>query len=194
MNASVRKVFSDLSGIMCKAADEALRIQREGITSKAKGVLDVVTDVDTSVEQMLGEWVAKHFSNDGIVAEEGTTRLSQSGYEWYIDPIDGTKNFASGLPFFGISAGRAKEGRGVLGWLEIPRERRYIFAISGEGVWRTSSRETSYPELFVRNDFSRPFKDSVIALGLTPGNEHLLTAFNKKCWTAVALGSFVYEA
>lgn len=192
MDKDVWEQYRSFGVAMAAASARVLQLRREGMSMQAKGPLDVVTEADKASEEILSDWVAANFPEDGIVAEEGTTRPSRSGFAWYFDPIDGTKNFAVGLPFFGISAGRAMDGNGVFGWLSFPVHGFHLFAVRGGGVYMGPSFREAKP--LSRVAFPGRLQESVIVLGLTPGYEHLLPAFNKKCWNSVYMGSCVYEA
>jgi myo-inositol-1(or 4)-monophosphatase len=70
-----------------------------------KSRTDLVTDIDEKSEKFLFEKINKEFSDHSIVAEEGSRKDTKGEFIWYVDPIDGTNNFAHGLPFFCISIG-----------------------------------------------------------------------------------------
>jgi len=72
-----------------------------------KGEKDIVTDADRDTEAFLYDALKKAFPDFGIVGEEGTDYLPEANYRWYIDPIDGTTNFAHRLPHFSVSLGLA---------------------------------------------------------------------------------------
>lgn len=65
--------------------------------------LDLVTEVDRSVEAYIVAALLDERPNDGIIGEEGASRVSTSGIDWVIDPIDGTTSFVYGLPGFSVS-------------------------------------------------------------------------------------------
>ncbi|MCP4293076.1 MAG: inositol monophosphatase [bacterium] len=68
-----------------------------------KDATELVTDLDGRVEEMLLENLTHHFPNDHILAEETGTHKGDSGRTWYVDPLDGTTNYAHGLPTFAVS-------------------------------------------------------------------------------------------
>ncbi len=72
-------------------------------TSKQDGTL--VTDVDRQIEGYLYKQISQYYPEHQILAEEGTRLRNNSEYLWTIDPIDGTRAYASGLPIWGISLG-----------------------------------------------------------------------------------------
>ncbi len=73
-----------------------------------KGEVDLVTEADRLSEQAIVSRLSSHFPKHAIVAEEGGGRESDSRYRWYVDPLDGTTNFAHGYPCFSISIGLAE--------------------------------------------------------------------------------------
>ena len=70
-----------------------------------KSRTDLVTDSDRASEQHLVERISKRFPDHDIIAEEGGRKEAAGEYIWYVDPLDGTNNFAHGLPFFCVSIG-----------------------------------------------------------------------------------------
>lgn len=68
-----------------------------------KQATELVTEVDRRVEEMIIEGITHTFAGDAIVAEESGTAAGSSGRTWYIDPLDGTTNYAHGYPIFAVS-------------------------------------------------------------------------------------------
>jgi myo-inositol-1(or 4)-monophosphatase len=73
-----------------------------------KGDVDLVTQADGRSERAIVERLRREFPGHAIVAEEGSGNVSDSQYCWYVDPLDGTTNFAHGYPCFAVSIGLAK--------------------------------------------------------------------------------------
>jgi myo-inositol-1(or 4)-monophosphatase len=84
--------------------------------------INLVTEFDKRSEALIVERLAAAFPEDRVVAEEGTTRGDAGGAQrvWYVDPLDGTTNFAHGMPLFSVSLGLAIDRRPVLGVVEAP--------------------------------------------------------------------------
>jgi len=84
--------------------------------------INLVTEYDRRSEALVVERLAKAFPDDRIVAEEGTTVAGEGsgGRVWYVDPLDGTTNFAHGLPFFSVSLGLTENRRPLLGVVKAP--------------------------------------------------------------------------
>lgn len=75
------------------------------IEIKENNIKNLVTEVDKKSEQTIIEFIRKNFPSHNILAEEGGEKKSSSDYIWVIDPLDGTTNFAHGLPIFSVSIG-----------------------------------------------------------------------------------------
>jgi myo-inositol-1(or 4)-monophosphatase len=74
-------------------------------TVELKGVIDLVTEMDRRAEDLIVTRLAKSFPDFAIIAEEGSIRNAANRFAWYVDPLDGTTNYAHGLPIFCVSLG-----------------------------------------------------------------------------------------
>lgn len=127
---------------MARSAGEILRDgfqlrpgSHEGFHVEHKGVIDLVTELDYRVERLLLNEIKERFPGHGAVAEE-TGGLEGSGTRlWYIDPLDGTVNFAHGLPFFSVSVAYAEDGDLKLGVVYDPIQEECFTAERGRGSW-----------------------------------------------------------
>ena len=84
-----------------------------GVTTEYKGEVDIVTIADRTVEKLIRERLTEAFPTHGIFGEEGTRQSLESDYRWYIDPLDGTTNFAHGFPQFCVSMGLENRPKGL---------------------------------------------------------------------------------
>jgi myo-inositol-1(or 4)-monophosphatase len=84
--------------------------------------INLVTEYDKRSEALIVERLARAFPEDRVIAEEGTTagEARPGARIWYVDPLDGTTNFAHGLPLFSVSLGLWMDGRAVAGVVEAP--------------------------------------------------------------------------
>ena len=100
---------------------------------------DAVTEYDRGAEAMLAQHLKGNYPEFGLIGEEGSRYRPDAEYLWYIDPIDGTNNFAHGIPFFAVSIGlwqKTAEGeRPILGVLYDPARDELFHAIAGEGAY-----------------------------------------------------------
>lgn len=91
---------------MARAAGALLRLHyRNGVATEYKGEVDIVTVADRESEKLLVDRLRSQWPGYGIVGEEGTRAGMECEYRWYIDPLDGTTNFAHGFPAFCVSMG-----------------------------------------------------------------------------------------
>jgi myo-inositol-1(or 4)-monophosphatase len=100
-----------------------------------KGVIDLVTDVDHQSEDFLLGEVRRRFPGHTIFTEESGHLSGQDCCIWYIDPLDGTVNFAHGLPFFAVSIGYAEGGVLRLGAVYDPLRDEMFLGERGRGAW-----------------------------------------------------------
>lgn len=116
-----------------------------------KSDVDLITEADRRSEAFIVERLHTFFPQHAIVAEEGTRREATSEYCWYVDPLDGTTNFAHGYPVFAVSialvAGSPRttpEGvRGeeiLVGVVHDPVRAETFHAARGEGAWLNQKR------------------------------------------------------
>jgi myo-inositol-1(or 4)-monophosphatase len=86
-----------------------------------KSAVDIVTDVDLQSEQQVRAMLQSAFPTHTIVGEEGGARVgSEPRYRWFVDPLDGTTNYAHGFPFFCVSIGLEIDGELQLGVVNSP--------------------------------------------------------------------------
>jgi myo-inositol-1(or 4)-monophosphatase len=100
---------SDLVQKASRIAHEAGARLREfyaqGVETEYKGDVDLVTVADRTAEKLIRALLAEAFPEHGIYGEEGTRDRMEGAYRWYVDPLDGTTNFAHGFPHFAVSLG-----------------------------------------------------------------------------------------
>jgi len=105
--------------------------QRKDI--RLKGAVDPVTQFDHQSEALLVEGLERAFPGDAILAEE-RGGSSDRPWAWHVDPLDGTVNFAHGVPIFVVSVGLAFEGQPVLGAILDPMRNELFEASLGQGA------------------------------------------------------------
>ena len=82
----------------------------QGVATEYKGDVDLVTVADRTVEKLIRTSMAEVFPDHGIYGEEGTRDRLDREFRWYVDPLDGTTNFAHGFPQFCVSLGLEQRG------------------------------------------------------------------------------------
>lgn len=85
----------------------------QGVKTEYKGDVDLVTVADRTVEKLIRERLAEAFPEHGIYGEEGTRDRLEGEFRWYVDPLDGTTNFAHGFPHFCVSMGLEQRPAGL---------------------------------------------------------------------------------
>ncbi|MBI4302673.1 MAG: inositol monophosphatase [Chloroflexi bacterium] len=109
-------------------------LKEKQVTSKGRG--NIVTDVDLKVERTLVDLIQREYPQHSILSEESPQIAKNSNYTWIIDPVDGTRNFASGVPFFAVSIALAHGSDILLGVTYDPIRDELFWAQKGMGAYR----------------------------------------------------------
>ena len=108
------------------------------IEKKGEGQIDLVTEVDVAVERMFRDLIAERFPDHVVLGEElqqdDLLRRTAPGYCWVFDPIDGTTNFAHGLPIFCASLGLELNGEAIVAAIYDPTRQELFTAERGQGA------------------------------------------------------------
>jgi len=99
-----------------------------------------VTEVDRAAEAAIRRGIADVFPDDGVLGEEGGLKQATNGRLWIVDPIDGTKLFAEGIPLWTTLIGLRVEDRLVLGVADAPALGQRYHAVRGKGAFRGERR------------------------------------------------------
>lgn len=102
--------------------------------SNKEGMNNLVTEVDHKSEEAIIDVIRKNFPSHFILSEEAGAIEQDSEYKWIIDPIDGTVNYANGIPICCVSIGVEKAGKMVMGAVYNPFINEFYFAELGEGA------------------------------------------------------------
>jgi myo-inositol-1(or 4)-monophosphatase len=128
-------------------ADEAGRLAITGQPAavRFKGPGDRVTAADLQIQRGMTA-IARRFPQDGIVAEEGDVRQAgEREFAWIVDPLDGTNNYALGIPCFAISVGLLRRGEPYAGVVHEPNTGFRCWALRGHGGFAGDRRLTLAP-------------------------------------------------
>ncbi len=107
-------------------------------TSVKESIRSVVTDADLASERAIFEVLSASPQSFSIISEEAGYVDNGSGYTWVVDPLDGTSNFAAGLPWFGVIIALFERNLPVLGGMYLPVENQLYFTASGTGAWKNN--------------------------------------------------------
>lgn len=156
------------AGAMQLAGIDNLQVEK-------KGVIDLVTQVDREVEQMFRALIAERFPDHVVLAEEFELRgdrQNQAEYCWVFDPVDGTTNYAHGLPIFCCACSLERHGQPVVAAIYDPNRRELFTAERGRGAWlngapmRVSSSTTLIDSLLCTGFHYDIHKEGEYVLGL----------------------------
>jgi myo-inositol-1(or 4)-monophosphatase len=124
--------------IVLRAGDIQMARRESGFRVEKKGTIDLVTEVDLECERMCRAVLAERFPDHDILAEElssGPGEAARSRHRWVFDPLDGTTNYAHGLPIFCSSLALEIDGRREVGAVYDPTRRELFTAGRGEGAF-----------------------------------------------------------
>jgi myo-inositol-1(or 4)-monophosphatase len=130
-----------------------------------KGEFDLVTEADRASERLVIERLRAHFPTHSIVAEESGGHDGESSeYCWYVDPLDGTTNFAHGFPIYNVTLGLEKAGEIIAGVIFDP-ERNEMFACERGGGARLNGRPIQVSRV-------QHIDDALVATGFPSRKRH----------------------
>src|SRR5438874_5085136 len=105
------------------------------VSVEYKGDADLVTQADRASEKLIVERIRKQWPEHDLIGEEGSRRETGSDFRWYIDPLDGTTNFAHGYPVFCVSIALEYQGELVTGVIFDPTRNELYTAERGRGAF-----------------------------------------------------------
>lgn len=158
---------------MSEFVDAAIEIAREagtilmahrGVAFELKGEHDLVTAADRASEELVIRRLRERFPKHGIVAEEGGRAEMEAELRWYVDPLDGTTNYAHGYPMWNVTLGLAKKGEVIAGVVYDPLNRELFAAERGAGA-----RLNNVP---IRVSKAMRLNDSLLSTGFPSRKRH----------------------
>jgi myo-inositol-1(or 4)-monophosphatase len=162
------------------AADHFAR--RELLSIDRKGAQDLVSEADRACEDLIIAGLARLFPNDGFLGEERGARNPDAAAVWVIDPIDGTHNFLTGVPFWCVSVGMVAKGELMLGIIHHPLAGELYSArrdggafLNGQPIKVSGEIDLTRSRLCVGFSYRRPVAEHARAIGaiLGAGCEYL---------------------
>ncbi len=153
---SARQVARDAA---LRAGEILVRRFSTSISVSFKGRGNIVTDVDTEVEREILGILRREYPAMGLLGEESAGAHADAGYVWIVDPLDGTRNYASGIPFFSTVIGMALDGEVLVGVNYDPVRGDLFEAERGRGAFLngervTVSQRTELAESIIGTDLS----------------------------------------
>ena len=117
-----------------------LQYAERRIGFELKGDFDLVTEADRASERLIVSRLRAHYPDHSIVAEEGGGHEASSEYRWYVDPVDGTTNFAHGFPAYNVTLALEHAGDLVAGVIFDPTRQELFAAERGSGAFLNHRR------------------------------------------------------
>ncbi|MFZ3069523.1 MAG: inositol monophosphatase family protein [Anaerolineaceae bacterium] len=124
-----------LTDIALRSGSMQREMQNQDLDIHLKGRADLVTKADKAVEAYLLEQILDRFPSHSIIAEESGKHEGDPAHQWFIDPLDGTLNYAHGMPFYAVSIAYACNGKLHLGVIYDPNLDECFSAGLGQGAW-----------------------------------------------------------
>src|SRR6202035_1959581 len=110
------------------------------VTFELKGEFDLVTEADRASERLVVERLRTHFPTHSIVAEEGGGHQGSNEFRWYVDPLDGTTNFAHGFPVYNVTLALEQAGELIAGVIFDPTRQEMFTAERSAGAFLNGRR------------------------------------------------------
>ena len=130
--------------VAIKAALEAGKILEKyfetGIKHGMKEDQSIVTEADGECEELIKKIISKAFPEHSILGEETGHTKNGGNFTWLVDPLDGTRNFARGIPLFSISIALERENDVLLGVIYNPATKSLYYAEKGKGAYLNDKR------------------------------------------------------
>ena len=120
------------------AGQELVRLWRTPLDTRSKGLRDIVTSADMAAERLVIETIRRHYPDHVIFSEEsGESAGAGAGaaFQWFIDPLDGTTNYARGIPYFCVSVAVMRDSMPLAGAVYDPLHDRLYHALRGNGAY-----------------------------------------------------------
>jgi histidinol-phosphatase len=171
--------------IVRKASGPAMRYFANTTPVEEKGDTSPVTIADREGERLMSQSLQEYFPEDGILGEEGTCIPSKSGRRWLIDPIDGTKDFVRGNPFWSIQLALQVGHQIVLGIIHCPCMDEMLYAADNFGCFWNNTRVNA-------SEISQLDKSILMVSGFNAAgsswDEDAVHFLTKPCWTVRCYG------
>lgn len=164
-----------LKTTIVEAGEIALKFYKDGVGHSIKSHLgDFVTKADIAVQDFIIQKIRAAYPDHNVTAEEDHEVINPGAeYEWIIDPIDGTRNFAGGIPFWCVMIGLMKGDDILLGAMYNPITKDLFFAEKEKGAWHGGEKllvneisdfDHAFGVVYRDSRFDAPFADEYVRL------------------------------
>jgi myo-inositol-1(or 4)-monophosphatase len=156
--AGTTEFVSTMTAIAREAGELLMGYFARRVKIEYKGDVDLVTEADRACEALIMDRIQARFPRHDVMGEEGARRETGSDYMWYVDPLDGTTNFAHGFPVFCVSLGLEYKGELTAGVIYDPTRGEMFSAEKGSGAYLNQrrihvSKTENLPESLVGTGF-----------------------------------------
>jgi histidinol-phosphatase len=145
VTARLRSELDFAVEVAWRAGRAALAHYQTGILAEAKRDASPVTEADRAAESISRQLIEARFPEDSILGEEEGESRAGAPRRWIIDPIDGTRTFLRGVPFFGVMVALEQDDRSVIGVIHFPALEETVYAAIGAGCWWNGRRAAVSP-------------------------------------------------
>jgi myo-inositol-1(or 4)-monophosphatase len=129
-----------------RAAGEIMRNASSQVRqARHKGFRDLVTGADLAAQEAIVRIISKRYPDHGFLVEESLSSALDSSHVWIIDPLDGTTNYARGIPFYSTSIALYERGQPLLGVIYDPAREQLFSAGRGNGAYLSSPEHPPRP-------------------------------------------------
>ncbi len=125
----------DVARTVATEAGQVLVAASKNVVVERKADGTPVTEADRRVDLLIRERLSVAFPGDELLSEEAGTSYKGGRRVWVIDPLDGTANFAAGVPLWGVTMALVSDGRPVVGVSVFPKLGMHFSAVAGKGAW-----------------------------------------------------------
>lgn len=157
---NISAIYKDVVSLATEIGQDqksCFRSNKLKVSTKSTSV-DLVTEVDVACDEKIVKKLSSLFPEDAILSEEqGLKKSKDNGYEWVVDPLDGTTNYAIGLPIFAVSIARWYHDEPVFGVVYVPMLDELFVAEKGKGAYLNGIK--------LKIGHKKTLKDSVLATG-----------------------------
>ena len=133
------KQLKDLDNLFDQVSERQLK-DFGNISARNKSDGSLITNCDLWSDKTIVDGLSIIAPSEGVLSEEGGKLVPDTNAYWIVDPLDGTTNFAAGIPYWSISVARFVEGIPQSSFLIIPTLKKKFVAIKGAGVWLNNKK------------------------------------------------------
>ena len=141
MHGILKKFTLDFLNNDVKKINKILRINNINVKSKSNTKFDPVTDIDLKINSLLLNKIKSYFPKHNIKSEETDYVDNSSDHTWFLDPLDGTKNYIFGLNYYSILVGLSFKNKPIYSLIFFPKNNELYFSINNKSFYYSFSKK-----------------------------------------------------